>query len=81
MIEALTLQNGPTVLEITTPSPLNNFNSYLRITLGYERWDWTCRKANGDGGEGCREISSYDLGLSVKFEEIPLVWHHQNTSR
>ena len=54
----------------------------FRIKLGHERWDWTCRKRSSrDGGDGCREEALYDLGLSVKFEEIPLVWHHQNTSR
>lgn len=54
----------------------------IRIMLGHERWDWTCRKTSGEGGDrSCREIANYDIGLSVKFEEIPLVWHHQNTSR
>merc|ERR1719229_435959 len=34
----------------------------VRIKLGHERWDWTCRKrSSGDGGGGCREAARYDL--------------------
>jgi hypothetical protein len=53
----------------------------VRVTREYERWTWQCRKNSGTAVAACKDVVNYDLSHTVAFEEIPLVWHHQNTSR
>lgn len=37
------------------------------------------KRRSGCGGD--EETSDFPLEAAVRFEEIPLVWHHRNTSR
>ena len=41
-------------------------------------WTWTCVER---GPEACVSVQNYEISATVRFEEVPLVWHHENTSR
>ena len=48
-------------------------------------WRWRCAVGGPRGTRGCPEgeaaTQDFLLEVRVRFEEMPLVWHHQNTSR
>ena len=57
----------------------------VKVELEYSQWSFVCRKRNvlfDTGQENCKSrVLDFELTSKVMFEEIPLQWHHENTSR
>lgn len=51
--------------------------SGVSVTSVYHRWQFACTSRPGQ----CPEVQNFELVSTVLQEELPLVWHHQNTSR
>jgi len=52
----------------------------VRVRPQYEEWSWTC-KMSIRGKKSCQKIQRFQLRTEVEFVEIPVIWHHQNTTR
>ena len=50
----------------------------VRVKQRFSNWTWTCVQVSAGK---CEDVVNYQLRLDVFFEEIPLRWHLQNTSR
>jgi hypothetical protein len=48
----------------------------VRVTPSWQAWRWAC-----SNGNDCSQTKLFQLQISVAFAEIPLLWHHQNTTR
>eukprot|EP00090_Calanus_glacialis_P017441 TRINITY_DN27160_c0_g1_i1.p1 TRINITY_DN27160_c0_g1~~TRINITY_DN27160_c0_g1_i1.p1 ORF type:complete len:534 (+),score=142.64 TRINITY_DN27160_c0_g1_i1:3-1604(+) len=58
---------------------INTLNG-IRVSPQYQEWFWTC-KMSTRGQKNCQKIQKFQIRTEVEFLEIPVVWHHENTTR
>ncbi len=65
---------------IAAERPVQRLNGVL-LERQYERWEWRCQKGGlGEREQQCPDIRRFELRATARFQEIPLIWHHQNTT-
>ena len=82
-ISPLTTCRVPSSVRVTvlyTQSASINTINGIKVSSQLEDWIWKC-KMNIRGQKSCKKIQKFQVRTEVEFLEIPVVWHHQNTTR
>ena len=63
--------------KVLSRDPIYRINA-ARLHYHQRNWFWICKE---DFKEACTRFQNFEIKMMIAFEEIPLIWHYQNTSR